>query len=456
MKTSSKLRILLGFVMFLLELGTFILTASILRVSTKELALLAALYFLLLVFQNHFHFASVLIWHAVVELLQIHLLYLGVCCILTIYLNADLWMHISVITVVMFFVTITVNRFFRILSLKKAGIQVLVLGAGEEAENMHILFNRNRFLYINPVAYVSTESIIGTKNSELITQTAKIIALDEIDAFLKTHTLDEVYIVDDLLPTDKLEAITNVLRQKVPVIRYKSEIKTLLPYNMDIADFDESLFTVLADKHNHYFGMALRKILDIFVGIVGCLVLIPVTLFVKLGYLKDGDKAPIFFKQDRFGKDGKLIKIYKFRTMVPNAEQLLEEMMAKDPKIREEYLTNKKLNPDPRITPFGNLLRRTSLDELPQQINILKGEMSLIGPRPYLPREKEDMGSCYETIIKFKPGLTGIWQASGRNNISFSERCKLDEFYYYNWSIWLDIIILVKTVKSVFLKDGAI
>ena len=82
--------------------------------------------------------------------------------------------------------------------------------------------------------------------------------------------------------------------------------------------------------------------------------------------------------------------------------------------------------------------------------------MSLIGPRPYLPREKEDMGSCYETIIKFKPGLTGIWQANGRNNISFSERCKLDEFYYYNWSIWLDIIILVKTVKSVFLKDGAI
>ena len=184
--------------------------------------------------------------------------------------------------------------------------------------------------------------------------------------------------------------------------------------------------------------------------------LIPVTLFVKLGYLKEGDKAPIFFRQDRFGKDGKLIKIYKFRTMVPNAEQLLEEMMANDPKIREEYLTNKKLNPDPRVTPFGNLLRRTSLDELPQLLNILKGEMSLIGPRPYLPREKEDMGSCYEAIVKFKPGLTGIWQASGRNNISFAERCKLDEFYYYNWSIWLDIIILVKTVKAVFLKDGAI
>ena len=82
--------------------------------------------------------------------------------------------------------------------------------------------------------------------------------------------------------------------------------------------------------------------------------------------------------------------------------------------------------------------------------------MPLIGPRPYLPREKEDMGSCYETIIKFKPGLTGIWQVSGRNNISFAERCKLDEFYYYNWSIWLDIIILVKTVKAVFLKDGAV
>ena len=250
--------------------------------------------------------------------------------------------------------------------------------------------------------------------------------------------------------------ITSTLRNYVPVIRYKSEIKTLLPYNMDTADFDESLFTVLSDKHNHHLGMTLRMLLDVIVGVLGCLLLLPVALFVKLGYLKSGDKEPIFFKQERFGKNGKMIKIYKFRTMVPNAEQLLEEMMERDPKIREEYLTNKKLNPDPRITPFGNLLRKTSLDELPQFINILKGEMSLIGPRPYLPREKEDMGRYYEAIVKFKPGLTGIWQASGRNNISFTERCKLDEFYYYNWSIWLDVIILVKTAKAVLLKDGAI
>lgn len=456
MKTSANARVLLGFVMFLLELGIFILTATLLGVDTREIALLASIYFLLLAFQNHFRFFSVLIWHEVVDLLRIHMLYWALCFVLTSYLRFGLWMHITVITFTMFFMTIIVERIFRLLSRKYAGIQVLILGAGELAENVHILFNRNRFLYINPVAYVSTESITGTKDSALIAQTAQIISPDEIDSFLKTHGVDEMYIVDDLMSAEMLESITNKLRNSIPVIRYKPEIKTLQPYNMDIADYDESLFTVLSDRHNHYFGLALRKIVDIFVGIFGCLLLIPVALFVKLGYLKSGDRAPIFFRQDRFGKDGKLIKIYKFRTMVPNAEQLLEEMMAKDPKIREEYLTNKKLNPDPRVTPFGDLLRRTSLDELPQLINILKGEMSLIGPRPYLPREKEDMGSCYETIVKFKPGLTGIWQASGRNNISFSERCKLDEFYYYNWSIWLDIIIMVKTVKAVFLKDGAV
>lgn len=456
MKTSVYTRRILGFVMFLLELGIFILAASLLRIDNRDIAVFAAVYFLLLAYKSHFCFSSVLIWHEVVDLLQLHMLYWALCCVLTTYLRLSLWMHITALTVITFCMTLIVERFLRIASRKYAGIRVLVLGTGEDAEKVHILFNRNRFLYINPIAYISTESITGTKDSPLISQTAQIISLDEVDAFLKTHTVDEVYIVDDLLNTERLNELISKLRKSVSVIRYKPEIKALQPYNMDLTDLDESLFTVLAKQRSRHLGFAIRKILDIIVGIFGCLVLLPVSLIVKLAYVKNGDHDPIFFRQVRFGKNGKLIKIYKFRTMVPNAEQILEEMMANDPKIREEYLTNKKLNPDPRVTPLGDLLRRISLDELPQVINILKGEMSLIGPRPYLPREKEDMGNCYETIVKFKPGLTGIWQASGRNNISFTERCKLDEFYYYNWSIWLDIIILVKTVKAVFLKDGAI
>src|SRR5699024_4468702 len=127
------------------------------------------------------------------------------------------------------------------------------------------------------------------------------------------------------------------------------------------------------------------------ISLLGIILLIPIAIFIRYKNRKSGDYDPIIFTQNRIGLKGKSIKIYKFRTMVPNAEQVLEELMAKDPEIKKEYLTNKKLVNDPRITEVGKVLRKTSLDEFPQFINVLKGEMSFVGPRPYLFREKEDM-----------------------------------------------------------------
>ena len=161
------------------------------------------------------------------------------------------------------------------------------------------------------------------------------------------------------------------------------------------------------------------------------------------------------FTQKRIGKDGKLFEIYKFRTMVPDADKKLFELLDKDEKAREEYKVNKKLKHDPRITKVGNFLRKTSIDELPQLINVLKGDMSLVGPRPYLPREKEDMGDYYNTIIESKPGITGLWQVSGRSNTTFEERLHFDEEYNEKKSFAYDMGLLVKTVGSVVKGDGA-
>jgi len=221
-------------------------------------------------------------------------------------------------------------------------------------------------------------------------------------------------------------------------------------------DYDGNLFVSVSDGKRRYLDMFLKKVIDIMSGLVGCVLLIPLSVFVKIHSVRSGDKDSIFFKQERVGKNGKIIKVYKYRSMVSNAEQILEEMMKNDPNIRAEYIKNKKLDPDPRVTVFGNFLRKTSLDEFPQFINILKGDMSLIGPRPYLVREINDMGNAYETIIKTKPGITGIWQVSGRSDVTFERRCRLDEYYYNNWSIWLDMIILVKTIKVVLRRDGAV
>lgn len=230
-----------------------------------------------------------------------------------------------------------------------------------------------------------------------------------------------------------------------------------LPVENNIIKFDDNN-KVLEQKEKKTFNEItysfLKRTVDITASATALLLLSPVFLVTSLAIRKDSD-GPAMFTQKRIGKDGKLFEIYKFRTMVPDADKKLFELLDKDEKAREEYKVNKKLKNDPRITKVGNLLRKTSIDELPQLINVLKGDMSLVGPRPYLPREKEDMGDYYNTIIESKPGITGLWQVSGRSNTTFEERLHFDEEYNEKKSFTYDMGLLVKTVGSVVKGDGA-
>lgn len=200
----------------------------------------------------------------------------------------------------------------------------------------------------------------------------------------------------------------------------------------------------------------MKRIIDILAGIVGMIILIPLMLIIKIANIFTKDNASIFFVQNRIGKDGKIFKMYKFRTMIVGAEEELEKLLIENEEIRNEYELNKKIKDDPRVTKIGKFLRKTSLDEFPQFINILKGEMSLVGPRPYLKREKKDIGQDYYKIIEMTPGLTGLWQVSGRSNITFEERVKLDMEYYKKNSFFGDMKILLKTVTAVLNKKGAV
>ena len=155
---------------------------------------------------------------------------------------------------------------------------------------------------------------------------------------------------------------------------------------------------------------ASKRGIDIIGGIVGITILVPITCALFLIKLIKKEKGSLFFYQERIGKNGQPFKLYKFRTMIPNADEVLEKILKNDEKARKEYKVSKKLKNDPRVTIIGKFLRKTSLDEFPQFINVLKGDMSLVGPRPYLLREKEDMGYYYYYVTKCKPGLTGLWQ----------------------------------------------
>ena len=191
----------------------------------------------------------------------------------------------------------------------------------------------------------------------------------------------------------------------------------------------------------------------IFAGLV-LLLTSPVFILVSL-IIKITSRGPVFYKQKRLGRDGKIIEIYKFRTMVKDADKILEELLKKNPNLKVEFDKYFKLKNDPRITPIGKILRKTSLDELPQFINVLKGEMNVVGPRPLTPREIDFFGEFKEKILSVNPGLTGLAQVSGRSNLSHAERALLDVDYIDNRSVWLDLLIILKTFKVIFTGHGA-
>ena len=199
-----------------------------------------------------------------------------------------------------------------------------------------------------------------------------------------------------------------------------------------------------------------KRFVDIIGGIVGTLALVPITIILYIANLISGDRGPVFYTQERIGQNGKIFKMYKYRSMVVGADEKLKNYLEENKEAREEYMKYKKLKYDPRVTKIGKFIRKTSIDEFPQFINVLKGEMSLVGPRPYLPREKEDINRFFNYIMSCKPGITGFWQVNGRSDVTFTERLEFDMQYYYRHSLKMDIKILKKTVEDVIKRKGAI
>lgn len=197
----------------------------------------------------------------------------------------------------------------------------------------------------------------------------------------------------------------------------------------------------------------LKRLFDIIVGLIGALLLIPITVVLKIVFLCSGDTGRLMFKQQRIGKDGKPFGIYKFRSMAQDADKQLKELL-KIERYRKEWEENQKFEDDPRITKLGHYLRKTSIDELPQMLNLLKGDMSLVGPRPLVPGELEKHGGT-ELYWKVKPGITGWWASHGRSDIDYEERLKMEYYYVENCSFWIDVVCIFKTISAVLKHKGA-
>ncbi|MDP2894898.1 MAG: sugar transferase [Sulfurimonas sp.] len=256
----------------------------------------------------------------------------------------------------------------------------------------------------------------------------------------------------------------NYLQESINEFSHNTKDIYIIPYldnlnftHTTIIDFSNIRFSALHIENRllNYKNIFIKYFFEKIV----VLLLFPFALILHIFIrymIKTDSKGDVFFIQQRLGKDSKVFNCYKYRTMYEDSKNILDEYLLKKPDEVGYFKKYHKYRNDPRITKVGNFLRKTSLDELPQFYNILRGEMNLIGPRPYMLDELEDIGkSSQEIILKVKPGLTGLWQVSGRNELTFKKRVDLDLWYIQNWSLWMDFVIFLKTIKVVLFKVGA-
>jgi undecaprenyl-phosphate galactose phosphotransferase len=368
------------------------------------------------------------------------------------------WMKILMVFLMLcldFLFGLAVNKYLHHALWDHVSHKALIIGDGKTAEELYTVCATNRFSLLNAVGFVHPQPGRPECKMEVTPPGEKTVwPLEDLDKVIEEEDIDTVLFASRSLSARKMQEIYNHIADRIKTIKYLPNIEGPVTFASRVEDFDGMLMISTAQQDASMLSRCAKRVIDICSTIPGLLILAPLTVFVYISNRKNGDTDPIFFVQERIGKDGKLFKMYKFRTMVVGAEQKLKELMEKDPAIREEYQKNKKLKDDPRVTKAGKMLRALSLDEFPQFINVLKGEMALVGPRPYLPGEKEEMGEVYNEVIALKPGVTGMWQTHGRSETDFEERLKLDSYYYRNWNLWLDITLLIRTVKNIFSKDS--
>ena len=275
-----------------------------------------------------------------------------------------------------------------------------------------------------------------------------------IDVIVKTKVKS---VVISSASTNKMAKIVMDIQPLVKNIIFTPNLINIPIANLSINKLPIENIVLLTIKNNlaNSRNRIIKYIFDIVLTVTGTILISPFLIAIAVWVYKDSP-GPVIFKHMRVGKNGKMFPCYKFRSMCVDAKEKLEELLKNNPQAREEWEKDFKLKNDPRITKSGAFLRRTSLDELPQIFNVLKGEMSLVGPRPITQDEVKKYGNHINDYLMVKPGIGGIWQCSGRSETTYEERVQMDSWYVRNWSVWLDINILWKTLKAAYARRGAL
>ena len=356
---------------------------------------------------------------------------------------------------VIVYLFLVVEKYITALCIRKVpGLQipVLVVGAGKTADaaidearnNVFINYRLAGFLedFEPSSAYADTYPILGGFN--------------DLERVIAETGIQDVIIAAPGLPQDQLNHLLYRAQTLVPYVSVVPNLVGVPMSNVEVESFFDTRIMILNIKNNLSFqsNQIIKRMFDIICTICGGLLFSPVLLWIFI-WVKMDSEGPAIYKQKRVGKNGKEFNCYKFRSMVIDSKERLEKLLATDPKAKEEWERDFKLKNDPRITKSGAFLRKTSLDELPQLLNVLKGEMSLVGPRPIVQKEVPRYEQYIKEYYMVLPGITGLWQVSGRSDTTYPERVAMDMWYVHNWSVWLDLVLLWRTAAAVIQSRGA-
>jgi len=336
--------------------------------------------------------------------------------------------------------------------LKVWGEPVAIIGFEKQGEWALEFFQKNAKLGLNPVVILDPSGRESYSHRQV--RVSKINALYPKEGVGNLTDVKTALIMISDVPEKFMSMISSNQKGGWERLILLPNLEQISSFG--VVSFDFGGVLGLEVRHNllDMRQRAIKRIMDILLSIALGIFFLPIGLMIALCIRLDSP-GPVLYSQERLGKDARKIIIYKFRSMKLNADNVLAEYLSKNPSAKTEWEQNQKLHNDPRITRVGKWIRRLSLDEIPQLFNILKGDMSLVGPRPIMLEQETMYGDHIEVYTNVRPGLSGFWQISGRNQTSFRQRVDFDAYYVRNWSIWLDVYIIARTIMVVLLRQGA-
>lgn len=319
---------------------------------------------------------------------------------------------------------------------------VLFIGDGKQADKLENYFSDNSQLGIQCIGYLNDEEGINTKY---------LGNFDDLEKVIHEQVIDCVFLGIPITHLKFKEVFEKCETEGKEIQIIFSELDNVTRFHTSVSDIFGVPMLTIHTVPNKIIDLNAKRLLDVIATTIGLIILSPLFMGIAILVKAEDTKAPVIFKQKRVGLNGRVFEMYKFRSMVANAEKMKDALKEQNAMSGPVF----KIKDDPRITRVGKLIRKTSLDELPQVFNVLKGDMSLVGPRPPLPNEVVQYENAYRRRLSVKSGITCIWQISGRNDIDFEQWMELDMQYIDNWSFWLDIKILLKTIPVVLFGKGA-